>query len=134
MDIDGNGFTERFYRLLKSNSTVFKMTMFQEWHDDRLVPWVHYVPISLEMKELPETLRFLADTERGREIAKKIGEQGSVWAKMVLREEDLRLAMWRILLEYGRLYDGRRDRERGAECPFVVEGNRQRIRDVAKPP
>lgn len=123
MDIDGNAFTERFYRLLKSNSTVFKMTMFHEWHDDRLVPWVHYVPISLEMKELPETLRFLADTERGREIAREIAEQGSTWAKKVLRAEDLRLAMWRILLEYGRLYDGKRDGERGgAECPFE-EGN-----------
>lgn len=125
MDIDGNSFTERFYRLLKSQSTVLKMTMFQEWHDDRLVPWVHYVPISLEMKELPETLRFLADTERGRGIARKIAEQGSIRAKKVLREEDLRLAMWRILLEYGRLYDGKRDRERGPVCPFIEEGHRE---------
>ena len=29
MDVDGHTFTERFRRLLSSNSLVFKMTMFQ---------------------------------------------------------------------------------------------------------
>lgn len=58
-DIDGTSYTERFQRLLQSHNTVFKMTIFQEWHDDFLVPWVHYVPVSLGMKELPETLRYV---------------------------------------------------------------------------
>ena len=62
-DLDGNSYTERFSRLLQSHNTVFKMTIFQEWHDDFLVPWVHYVPITLGMKELPETLRFFVETE-----------------------------------------------------------------------
>lgn len=58
-DIDGHSYTERFQRLLHSHNTVFKMTIFQEWHDDFLVPWVHYVPVTLGMKELPETLRYV---------------------------------------------------------------------------
>ena len=58
-DIDGTTYTERFQRLLQSHNTVFKMTIFQEWHDDFLVPWVHYVPVSLGMQELPETLRYV---------------------------------------------------------------------------
>ena len=58
-DIDGTSYTERFQRLLQSHNTVFKTTIFQEWHDDSLVPWVHYVPVSLGMKELPETLRYV---------------------------------------------------------------------------
>ena len=99
--------------------TVFKMTMFQEWHDDRLIPWVHYVPISLKMTELPETLRFLAETPQGQMIAKNIAEQGSDWALKVLRQEDLGLAVFRTLLEYGRLYGEARDRT--GECPWNRE-------------
>ncbi len=165
MDIDGNAFTERFYRLLMSKSklrnflpdtppcilfipprhrhhkallrfsqmvsanmlttpcpklgTVFKMTMFQEWHDDRLIPCVHYVPITLKMTKLPETLRFLAETVKGQVVAKNIAEQGSKWALKVLRQEDLGLAVFRTLLEYGRLYGEERDRT--GECPWSRE-------------
>ena len=75
MDLDGYGFTERFYRFLGSKSTVFKMSMFEEWHDDRLVPWVHYVPVSVGMDELPEMIRFFS-TERGQGLAREIAEQG----------------------------------------------------------
>ncbi|XBQ92555.1 hypothetical protein V6000_008050 [Aspergillus fumigatus] len=42
LDLDGNGFSGRFYRLLRSNSTVLKQTIYKEWHDDWLIPWVHY--------------------------------------------------------------------------------------------
>ena len=95
------------------------MTMFQECYDDRLIPWVHYVPISLKMTELLETLRFLGETERGQEIAKNIAEQGSDWALKVLRQDDLGLAVFRTLLEYGRLYGEERDRT--GECPWNRE-------------
>lgn len=53
-DIDGHSYTERFQHLLHSHNTVSKLTIFREWHDDFLVPWVHYVPLTLGMKELPE--------------------------------------------------------------------------------
>jgi len=32
MDVDGNGWSERFHRLLSSASPVLKMTMFADWH------------------------------------------------------------------------------------------------------
>ena len=103
--------------------------MFQEWHDDRLIPWIHYVPISLKMTELPETLRFLAQTEKGQAIAKIIAEQRSEWALKVLRQEDLGLAVFRILLEYGRLYgegegsDGGVSLEQGERLNFCEDHN-----------
>ncbi|KAJ4392545.1 hypothetical protein N0V85_006961, partial [Neurospora sp. IMI 360204] len=43
-DLDGNGISGRYYKLLASNSAVLKQTLLREWHDDRLVPWVHYFP------------------------------------------------------------------------------------------
>lgn len=70
------------------------------------------------MTELPETLRFLAETEKGQ-VTKNIAEQGSNWALKVLRQEDLGLAVFRTLLEYGRLYGEERDRT--GECPWNRE-------------
>lgn len=36
LDVDGNGWSERFYRLLATASPVLKMTMFADWH---MVSW-----------------------------------------------------------------------------------------------
>lgn len=108
-DVDGMGRTQRYYRLLGSRSTVFKQTMYQEWHDDRIVPWVHYVPISLGMGELPEILNFMAKDKRGQAIAKDIADAGRIWQQTALREEDMDLAFLRIMLEYARLTSDERD-------------------------
>lgn len=107
-DIDGNAFSGRFYSLLGSRSLVLKQTLFREWHDDRLVPWVHYVPISLSMEELPEVMRFLALTKRGGEVARRIAERGREWKERALRREDFGVYWYRLVLEYARLMDVRR--------------------------
>lgn len=36
LDIDGNGWSSRFHRLMTSGSAVLKMTIFPEWHSDWL--------------------------------------------------------------------------------------------------
>lgn len=115
-DIDGSSYTERFQRLLHSHNTVFKMTIFQEWWDDFLVPWVHYVPVTLGMRELPETLRFFVETRRGQEIGRDIAEEGRRWAGQTWRPVDMKIALFRILLEYARLWGPERDRT--GECPW----------------
>lgn len=114
-DVDGMGRTERYYRLLASRSTVFKQTMYQEWHDDRIVPWVHFVPVSLGMGELPEILNFMAKDGRGQAIAKNIADAGRTWQQVALREEDIDLAFLRIMLEYARLISDERDQS--GMCP-----------------
>lgn len=43
-DTDGNGISGRYYKLLASKSVPLKQTLLREWHDERLVPWVHYIP------------------------------------------------------------------------------------------
>ncbi|PHH73337.1 hypothetical protein CDD80_3898 [Ophiocordyceps camponoti-rufipedis] len=43
-DLDGNGISGRFYKLLASKTLPLKQTLLREWHDERLVPWVHYAP------------------------------------------------------------------------------------------
>ena len=114
-DVDGMGRTERYYRLLGSRSTVFKQTMYQEWHDDRILPWVHFVPVSLGMRELPEILNFMARDEKGQAIAKDIADVGRKWQQTALREADMDLAFLRLMLEYSRLTSDERDRS--GMCP-----------------
>ena len=99
----GNTFSGRFYRLLQSRSMVIKQTIFTEWHDDRLLPWVHYAPVSTSFDELPEIARFFATTERGQALAKRMAEESTVWHNKALRDVDIRLVWLRMLLAYGRL-------------------------------
>lgn len=108
-DLDGNSFSGRYYTLLGSRSVVLKQTILREWHDERLYPWVHYVPVSLAMDELPETMRYLALTERGSRRAKTIAETGRRWKGQSLRREDAGVWMFRLVLEYARVLDEGRD-------------------------
>lgn len=103
MDIDGNGFSGRYYRLLQSRSVVIKSTILKEWHDDRLVPWVHYVPLSTSYAELPEMARFLAETDRGLDLSERIARESTQWHNKALRDVDLQLVWLRMLLEFGRV-------------------------------
>ncbi|KAF4556178.1 Hypothetical protein D9617_1g080530 [Elsinoe fawcettii] len=102
MDVDGNSFSGRFYRILASKSCVLKMTVFKEWHDERLVPWLHYVPISNSMDELPETMRYLALTDDGDGIAHSIADAGRDAYLRTLRKEDIIIYLYRLFLEYAR--------------------------------
>jgi Glycosyl transferase family 90 len=110
LDIDGNGYSGRFLRLLMSNSVPVKMTVFREWINDWIIPWVHYVPAQQdeEFSDLPEILRFLT-SERGDIIGKEIAEMGQKWTKQVITKESLRLWFLRLLMEYGRLVNDNRD-------------------------
>ncbi|EME88538.1 glycosyltransferase family 90 protein, partial [Pseudocercospora fijiensis CIRAD86] len=101
-DLDGNGHWARFYRLLAFNSLPLKQTVFKEWHDDRLIPWVHYVPISLAMDELPEVVRYLTEEEEGQKIARKLAVNGQVWSQKSLKPV---VYPYRLMLELARITD-----------------------------
>ncbi|KAK9475001.1 glycosyl transferase family 90-domain-containing protein [Dipodascopsis tothii] len=106
LDMDGNGLSSRFYAFLKSRSLVMKQTVLREWHDSRLMPWVHYVPLSTGLDEGFETLKFLIQND---ELAEYIAVQGQKWQRKALRREDMQIYFFRLLLEYGRVIDDNRD-------------------------
>ena len=118
MDVDGAGFSGRFLPFLKSKSLPFKAALFREWHDSRITAWKHFVPIDLRLHGLWSTLGYFGggwgDTSDGSEDtrlreAEKIAEEGREWAGKVLRKEDMEIYFFRLLLEWGRLTDDRRD-------------------------
>ncbi|CDM33803.1 Lipopolysaccharide-modifying protein [Penicillium roqueforti FM164] len=109
VDIDGNAFSGRFHAFLHSNSFVYKIAIFREWHDEWLKPWVHYVPLSLKGNEYVESMRYFTSEEEGKKAALQIANQGQRWAQQTLRNEDLEVWFFRLLLEYGRLVDDNRE-------------------------
>ena len=109
LDVDGNGFSGRFYRLLRSKSAVLKQTLYKEWHDDWLIPWVHYIPVNMDLGDLPEIIRYLTQEPEGQALGKKVAEASREWAGRVLRKQDMVLVFWRLLLEYGRILNDNRE-------------------------
>lgn len=99
LDMDGNAFSGRFYAFLKSNSLVYKLSIFQEWHMDWLKPWVHYIPISLKGDEWLESVRYFAGEQIGKQQAPRLAKQGTDWANKALRNEDFEVWFFRLLLE-----------------------------------
>ena len=104
-DLDGNGHSGRFYRLLNSRSLPLKQTVFREWHDERLQPWLHYVPISLGMEELPEVVRYLSVEDEGQQAAALLAAKGREWSLRALRPVDQAIYLYRLMLELARLQD-----------------------------
>ncbi|KAF3491652.1 uncharacterized protein GIQ15_01169 [Arthroderma uncinatum] len=99
VDIDGNAFSGRYYAFLLSNSLIYKLALFREWHDEWLRPWVHFVPLSLKGTEHYESVRYFAREEPGKEKAIAIAKESQQWAQKVLRNKDLEVWFFRLLLE-----------------------------------
>ncbi|KAK7421700.1 hypothetical protein QQZ08_009874 [Neonectria magnoliae] len=121
LDEDG-GPPPEFLRMLRSKSVPFLSTMFRTWYTERLMPWVHFVPIDLRYQALHTTFSYFTGTEKrgklnGRETKMAarskdgtwIGQQGSRWAEKALGEKDMEVYLFRLLLEWGRLVDDKRD-------------------------
>lgn len=100
LDMDGHAYSGRFYALLRSKSVPLKLTFFREWHDNLIIPWVHYVPLNKDADDIPDILHFFEKYPTGQELAKLIGEQGQMWASKTLRNDDMDVFMFRLMLEY----------------------------------
>ncbi|KAJ4265563.1 hypothetical protein NW762_004854 [Fusarium torreyae] len=126
-DTDGNSFSARFRGFLRSSSMPLKATIYAEWHDDRLTPWVHFVPFDNTFQDLYPILEFFTDEEAGGDTAARfIAERGKDWASQVLRRKDMALYTWRLLLEWARVCD--EDREKMGFIRDLVESKKDSIR------
>ncbi len=116
-DLDGAGFSGRFLPFLQSRSLVFKTAIFREWWDGRVFPWRHFIPVDVRFHGLFGTYAYFAgtnrtgaaDVEQNLEAGAEVAEAGREWVGKVLRKEDMEIYMFRLLLEWGRLTDDRRD-------------------------
>ncbi|KAH6649565.1 hypothetical protein F5144DRAFT_478046 [Chaetomium tenue] len=111
-DIDGNSFSGRYLGFLRSTSLPIKATLWREWHDARLVAWKHFVPMDSRFGDWYGVLEYFVGVggKGGRDdVAERIAMAGREWAGKVLRREDMQVYVLRLLLEYARVVDDRRE-------------------------
>ncbi|KAJ5724641.1 hypothetical protein N7493_006369 [Penicillium malachiteum] len=92
-----------------NKSVPLKLTFFREWHENILTPWVHYVPLNKDGDEIPEIVCFFEQDPAGQKIARDIGEGGQLWANKAIRNDDMDVYMFRLMLEYARVQDDDRE-------------------------
>ncbi|KAI2622045.1 glycosyltransferase family 90 protein [Xylaria nigripes] len=118
-DIDGNSFSGRYLGFLRSTGLPIKSTMWQEWHDSRLIAWKHFVPMDNRFGDYYGIMEYFLGYGKSRpghdDAAKKIAMDGKAWAERVLRKEDMQIYVLRLLLEYARVSDDRREKMGWAE-------------------
>lgn len=107
IDVDGNGWSARFQGLMSTGSLIFKSTIMPEWWNDRIQPWVHFIPVKLDYSDLHDSLAFFAGDVDGLggddELAQEIANQGKEWAAKFYRKEDMTAYVFRLYLEWARL-------------------------------
>jgi hypothetical protein len=126
VDIDGHSFSGRWRAFQLSKSLGIKATIFREWHDSRLFAWRHFVPMDNRYDDLYSLMTYFIGLEpqaspvdafsisapyiQNHDFeAEVIAAQSREWAHHALRNEDLDIYLYLLLLEYGRIIDDNRD-------------------------
>ncbi|KAI6273966.1 hypothetical protein MCOR27_007612 [Pyricularia oryzae] len=111
-DLDGAGFSGRFLPFMQSKSLVYRAGLFRTWFDERVHPWRHYVPLDLRIGMGTDAWYSVAaffGGRRGSHLGEKIALEGREWAEKATRPADMQVYMFRLLLEWGRIVDDRRE-------------------------
>lgn len=131
VDLDGMGYSGKFFAFLESDSAVVKSTVYEEFYSDWIQPWLHYIPLSQPYQEIynihsffsgptDATLRAANSTalseiaSRQRTIdgdrrLRRIARAGKQWKRTIGRRVDMEAYVYRLCLEYARLWSDDRD-------------------------
>lgn len=127
MDVDGTSFSGRFLGLLRSGSLVFKVrcvvlrpsiiimfsefadrffrwqaTLFEEYFNDWVRPFEHYVPVKPDLSDLPQRIEW---ANAHPEEARAIQQRGMAVAKRVMTDEQNDCYFAAVLIEWARLQE-----------------------------
>lgn len=90
-----DSYSARFRSHLASNQVPFKSTIYPEWYQGRIQPWVHYVPVRIDYADVYNLLAFFdggMDEERTGnhdDLAEEIANAGAEWARTHWRDIDM---------------------------------------------
>ncbi|KAJ7043983.1 glycosyl transferase family 90-domain-containing protein [Mycena alexandri] len=100
LDVDGNTFSGRFLSLLKSGSLVFKSTVFEEYFNDWLRPYEHYIPVKPDLSDLAQMVEWAIKHD---DEARRIQETGRLFGERVMTDSQNDCYLSLVLLEWARL-------------------------------
>ena len=120
---EDKGPPSQLMRTLRSSGSIpFLSTVFRSWYTERLQPYLHFVPIDPRFHALHSTyLYFTGTTDRaqvnGKDAKLKgasndaewIAREGHKWTEKAVGKKDMEVYLFRLLLEWGRLLDEKRD-------------------------
>ncbi|TDL27904.1 glycosyltransferase family 90 protein [Rickenella mellea] len=131
VDIDGMGYSARFFSFLASDSAVIKSTVYLEFFSDWIQPWLHFIPLSQGYHEIYNVFSFFSGptesmlqatnssaihdesivrkSEDGDRRLRRIARAGKQWKKTVGRTIDMEVYVYRLCLEWARLWADDRD-------------------------
>lgn len=93
-------FTMIFYAFLRVSPSSHHSYHRRRWQE-RVQPWVHYIPIQNDLSDLWDALTFFRGGPGGtgahEDLARKIAEEGRRWSKRFWREEDMTAYMYRFV-------------------------------------
>ncbi|KAK7032711.1 CAP10 domain-containing protein [Favolaschia claudopus] len=102
LDVDGMTYSGRYLGLLRTGSLVFKATVFEEYFNDWLRPYEHYIPV------LPDLSDLLAKVEWAKNNdfeARMIQERGREMATRVMTDSQNDCYFFALLLEWAELQE-----------------------------
>lgn len=74
------------------------MSIIYRWLE-RIQPWVHYVPIQVDLSDLYDIFAFFRGGMYGKgnhdEMARKMAEAGREWSRTYWRKEDMTAYLFR---------------------------------------
>ncbi|KAJ7138127.1 glycosyl transferase family 90-domain-containing protein, partial [Mycena epipterygia] len=100
LDVDGTTFSGRYLGLLRSGSLVFKATVFEEYFNDWLRPFEHYIPVLPDLSDLMEKLEWAISHDAE---ARMIQERGREISQRLMTDEQNDCYFFAVLLEWARL-------------------------------
>ncbi|KAF7333024.1 CAP10 domain-containing protein [Mycena venus] len=102
-DVDGNSFSGRYLGLLKSGSLVFKSTIFAEYFDGWLEPFVHYIPVLPDLSDLVDRIEWARANDAE---AQRIQRAGQEFVERIITDAQNDCYFFLVLLEWARLQSG----------------------------
>ncbi|KAK7051881.1 CAP10 domain-containing protein [Favolaschia claudopus] len=111
MDVDGTTFSGRFLGLLRSGSLVFKSTIFEEYFNDWIRPYEHYIPVLPDLSDLVEKIEW---ANANPEEAHSIQLRGAEVARRVMTDDQNDCYYFAVLLEWAQLQSYARNIEGAA--------------------
>ncbi|KAH8101730.1 capsular associated protein [Cristinia sonorae] len=132
VDIDGMGYSGRFFSFLESDSAVMKATVYREFFEEWIQPWLHYIPLSMSYREIYNIHSFFSGATRSTLLAanstalslsparrrpvdgdrrlRRIARAGKQWKRTLGRRVDMEAYVYRLVLEYVRVSSEDRDK------------------------
>ncbi|KAI8613687.1 lipopolysaccharide-modifying protein [Chytriomyces sp. MP71] len=100
--VDGNTWPNRIQQYIETNSVVLYNGIFEDWFLGQLKPWVHYIPVRVDLADLEEKLEWLQAHD---EEAKRISKNARMFARGYNDIAQIKCYLGLLFVEYARLYD-----------------------------